>query len=138
MDDNTKEQQGRHDDGSGDIVMVEATTTDNTDATSDTETSSRHRLSPEEIAVEWRDKGNSFYSEKKLLDASKAYHAGLKTLEEGGLPSATSSSLAIILRSNQALVFLKMREFQLAEQECSKVLEVDPDNVKGMFRILTV
>jgi tetratricopeptide (TPR) repeat protein len=90
--------------------------------------------SPEVVAQQFKEKGNAYFSAKKLPEAAEAYQKALRALEEGGaLPSSSSScaSLAILLRSNLALVLLKMRNFQQAEQETCKCLEMDPDNVKG-------
>jgi tetratricopeptide (TPR) repeat protein len=86
-------------------------------------------------ATEWKEQGNILFQQKKLSESLEAYGHALKALEQeessSSSISTSTSTLYISLFSNRALVLYKMRQFQLAEQESSKALMIDPDNVKG-------
>lgn len=89
-------------------------------------------VGPPLSALEWKERGNKLYSLGKLDEALEAYDCSIQGLEEESISSSTSSSLAVLVWSNRALVLIKMRKFHQAEQASSKVLAMDPDNVKGM------
>jgi tetratricopeptide (TPR) repeat protein len=120
---NTNENDNDNGDDHNDEVAITMTTTSPATATA------------EEMALEWKDKGNVFYSQKNLDEALEAYKTGLNFLEEEELQqqqqTSSTSDLAIALRSNVALVLLKLQHYPQAEQECTKVVELDPSNSKG-------
>jgi tetratricopeptide (TPR) repeat protein len=91
-------------------------------------------VDPEQRALECKE-GNLYYGKRDFVQAAQAYDAGLQALEEQQPQEQPQSdpSLAIALRSNLAMVLLKMEEFQRADQECTKILNVDPQNTKGRF-----
>ena len=81
-------------------------------------------------ALEWKDVGNDFFSKKDYARAVEAYECGLaESMKE-------DVSVSITLRSNLAMVLIKLEDFQRAEQECNSILEEDPENTKGMFFVL--
>ncbi|KAG7366574.1 ubiquitin carboxyl-terminal hydrolase [Nitzschia inconspicua] len=84
-------------------------------------------------ALEWKERGNKLIALKRFPEALDAYDCAIKALEQESI-STDSSSLNIQVWSNRALVLLKLREFQQAEQAASKVLEMDPGNVKALMR----
>jgi tetratricopeptide (TPR) repeat protein len=109
-----------------DVTMVDAYKSEAPAASSNNE--SAFSLS----AMEWKERGNTLFQLKKLSESLEAYDHALKVLEqEESSSSQSTSALSISLFSNRALVLYKMRQFRLAEQESSKVLEMDPENVKG-------
>jgi hypothetical protein len=71
----------------------------------------------------------------KLIDDSffkvLPHQAGLDALELEE-NNNTDGSLFIALRSNLAMTLLKLEEFQGAADECTRILETDPNNTKGM------
>jgi tetratricopeptide (TPR) repeat protein len=88
-------------------------------------------------ATEWKEQGNTLFQQNKFAESLEAYTHALKSLEQGEpstTPRTNEVALVVSLFSNRALVLFKMRQFQLAEQECSKALEMDPDKVKVLFR----
>jgi tetratricopeptide (TPR) repeat protein len=82
----------------------------------------------EEIAIEYKEKGNSFYSKKEFEKALEAYQLGLQVLDKD---STSSSVISVTLRSNQAMVLLKLRKYVQAESVCTEILQIDPNNTKG-------
>jgi tetratricopeptide (TPR) repeat protein len=79
-------------------------------------------------ALEWKELGNKLTALKKFPQALKAYDCALQTLEK---EEPNSPLLTVPIWSNRALVLIKMRQFQAAEEASSKALEIDPTNVKG-------
>jgi tetratricopeptide (TPR) repeat protein len=88
---------------------------------------------PEQRALECKEEGNLYYGKRDFAQAAQAYDAGLQALEQQQQQQHSDPTLAIALRSNLAMVLLKMEEFQRADQECTKILNVDPQNTKGKF-----
>jgi tetratricopeptide (TPR) repeat protein len=90
-------------------------------------------VSNTEAALAWKERGNAYYGKRDFAEAAKAYQAGMDALDE-----EQDLSLAIALRSNLAMVLLKLEEYQQADEECTRILQVDPENTKGTcLRVLT-
>jgi tetratricopeptide (TPR) repeat protein len=104
------------------IVVVSDNDEDNADATTTTP------KNVEEIAIEYKEKGNSFYSKNEFEKALEAYQLGLQVLDED---STSSFVISVTLRSNQAMVLLKLRKYVQAESACTEILQIDPNNTKG-------
>ena len=86
----------------------------------------------EEKALQWKELGNTHYSKRRFDKAAEAYQCGLDGLVLTSSSSSSSSSMiAMTLRSNLAMVFLKLEQYAKADQECSRILQVDPNNTKG-------
>lgn len=79
-------------------------------------------------ALQFKEQGNVYYGKREYQKAVEAYQAGLDSLS-----CAENASVAIALRSNLAMTLLKLELFDLADIECSRILKVDPRNVKGAF-----
>lgn len=102
--------------------------------------------SPQELALQYKEQGNVYYGKKEYEKAAEAYQAGLdcsrrrsqscqedeEDVEPIPIPK-TTASVAIALRSNLAMALLKLQRFDVADIECSRILLVDPQNVKGAF-----
>jgi len=96
--------------------------------------------------LDWKNEGKGFVDRKDWDKALHSYRSGLSTLLQTShilddnrditrtavaLSSPTSTSLEVALRSNIALVLLKMDCFQLAKEECDHILSASPSNWKG-------
>jgi tetratricopeptide (TPR) repeat protein len=105
----------------------------NTDRMHDDDSPPRPSRSIEEVAKEWKDKGNLYFGQRDLKKALDAYQAGLAILTS---PSSISMSdsvnlLEVALRSNRAQVFLKMNHYDRALEDCNLALDMQPQNAKG-------
>jgi tetratricopeptide (TPR) repeat protein len=76
------------------------------------------------VALQCKEQGNVYYKNKEYQKAAEAYQAGLDSYSQ-------SASVAIALRSNLAMTLLKLELFELADMECSRIVTVEPQNVKG-------
>lgn len=71
------------------------------------------------------------------VDLLFGYVIHLILLFEGGSgydESDDGKALLLAARLNLALVYLKLNQCYEAKSECEKALEIDPQNVKGLFR----
>ena len=104
-------------------------------------------------SLDWKNEGNDFVNKKEWENALHAYRSGLSALllqtsnilnDENDKSSisftlsrdtstGTGTSLEVALRSNIAFVHLKLRHYQLAEEECSQILSISPSNSKGTY-----
>ena len=87
--------------------------------------------SSEQEAMRLKEKGNRRYKEGKYEDALSMWVDGLSLLDDH------SSPLAISLKSNAAMAFLKNGHYELAVKYCNEILEVDPLNAKIYARRAT-
>lgn len=83
-------------------------------------------------SLDWKERGNNYYGNRDFGEAAKAYQAGLDALQLEEQNNNADESLPIALRSNLAMTLLKLEEFQRAADECTRILETDPKNTKGM------
>ena len=92
-----------------------------------------YQVAQSSSSLNGKERGNNYYGNRDFGEAAKAYQAGLDALQlEEHNNADDSSSLPIALRSNLAMTLLKMEEFQRAADECTRILETDPKNTKGM------
>ena len=91
--------------------------------------SETNQKDPQAVALEWKERGNGHYGNHQYAKAAKAYQSGLDALEQDS--SKDSELLAVALRSNLAMVLLRVEAFEQAEQECSRILQIDSENTKG-------
>ncbi|KAG9395269.1 TPR repeat [Carpediemonas membranifera] len=77
-----------------------------------------------EKAAEAKAEGNRLFSAQDYPAAIKAFTEAIKR----------DPSVAIYY-SNRAACYLKLMEYRLAEQDCEKALEIDPNAVKALLRM---
>jgi tetratricopeptide (TPR) repeat protein len=104
-----------------------------TSSTSNNNNNTTEEDNNDKAALQYKEQGNAYYGTKEYPKAAEAYQAGLDSLL-----SSSSSILAIALRSNLAMTLLKLERFDLADMECSRILTVDPLNVKGASLLFVV
>lgn len=96
--------------------------------------------SPEKIeqAKIQKDKGTKYLTANKINLAIKAYKKVFKYLDPvsdfGDDLREQRNNLALATHLNLALCYLKTEENLLAKEECTKALELDPQNEKALFR----
>jgi len=100
-----------------------------------------HDLSVQEKldkAKQKKEQGNKAYKEGKFIRAVSKYEQALKPIE---FDSNFDQDLKIQSKEmkktiwlNIAAVALKLDEYNKAVANCSKVLDIDPNNVKALFR----
>jgi FK506-binding protein 8 len=83
--------------------------------------------------------GNRLLAEGEPQRALRCYGQCLKMLEGSELdmtrPELTNvRKLIIDMLNNTAMVHLQMQEYKKAKESCISVLEIDPDNVKALYR----
>lgn len=81
--------------------------------------------SPSAKAEDCKDRGNTFFNQKRYEDALIEYYCGLGSLKQ-----------ASVLFSNQAASNLKLTNFLNALQDSTAALVVDPFNAKASHRTL--
>lgn len=84
-----------------------------------------------------KEKGNSAYKAGKLARAIKLYNAAIRSIEHDndfGDLKKDSKSLKKSLWLNLAAAQLKQKSFKDVIQNCGKVLEIDANNVKALYR----
>ena len=100
------------------------------------------KLEPEEkiaIATQYKTKGNELYRANKIGLAGSQYSKAIRMLISiGPVDSPEMAAQILELRiaslSNLATCRMKVNQFHLAAECCSKVLKDDPDHVKCLFR----
>lgn len=92
-----------------------------------------------QVALEWKDRGNAHYGQKEFNQAAKAYQAGLDALPQQTILTeidgdGNGDALPVSLRSNLALTFIKLEDFDRAESICTTVLDAVGPHDKGERR----
>ena len=82
----------------------------------------------QEQGLEYKDRGNELFGQRKFQEAADAYRQGLAV---AGTP--VHDELAVALRSNLAITLIKLEEFDEAELQCTLILESHPPITKGML-----
>lgn len=85
----------------------------------------------ERVAARLKDEGNQAYRESNYEEALAKWGEGFAILKIDG---KERSQLCIALRSNAAMVFLKLSQYDYAEADCNDILEIDPMNAKILAR----
>ncbi|CAH3161632.1 unnamed protein product, partial [Porites evermanni] len=84
------------------------------------------------IGEKKREIGNNLYTGGDYAGAINSYQRAIKYL------STSTAEQVQILRvkcwNNMAAAQLKIKAYSAAEKSCSQVLQIDPDNVKALFR----
>ena len=79
-------------------------------------------------ALHYKAEGNRFYGNKEYEKAATAYKLGL------ALNNSESHDLEVALRSNLAMVLLKLEQFDAVQEECNIALTMDPGQTKLWYR----
>jgi hypoxia-inducible factor 1-alpha inhibitor (HIF hydroxylase) len=78
-----------------------------------------------------KEEGNKLFNEKKYEEAQKIYKLACDSIEKS---SNQNSELKFALYLNVAATALKLKEWDEVIQYCNLILEVEPSNVKALFR----
>ncbi|RLN95434.1 hypothetical protein BBJ28_00008148 [Nothophytophthora sp. Chile5] len=98
-------------------------------------------MSSQELIVEAtqkKDSGNRYFKEKNYEQAAKLYKRALKLLEtweHTEEDAAQCKELLVALGNNVGNVQHKLKQFKEARQSSLEVLQLDPSNVKAMYRV---
>uniref|UniRef100_A0A336N7D4 peptidylprolyl isomerase n=1 Tax=Culicoides sonorensis TaxID=179676 RepID=A0A336N7D4_CULSO len=87
-----------------------------------------------EQATLLKEQGNKYLKESKLLLALKKYNRANNYLTGFGKDDEPSKLLKIAVHSNLALLYQKQGNNDEVLSNCSKVLDLDPKNVKALYR----
>ncbi|KAI2513306.1 ubiquitin-specific protease [Fragilaria crotonensis] len=79
-------------------------------------------------ALHYKAEGNRYYGNKEYAKAATAYKLGL------ALDNSDTHDLEVALRSNLAMVLLKMEKFDAVEDECTIALALDSTQTKLWYR----
>lgn len=88
-------------------------------------------------AEKLKGEANALFKESKLEDACVKYFASINTirLNEGLKKTKQAKDVEMACRSNLALCKLNLKEYDTVVDQCEKVLEFDPNNLKGNYRM---
>jgi ubiquitin C-terminal hydrolase/tetratricopeptide (TPR) repeat protein len=82
-------------------------------------------------ALHYKEEGNRFYASKEYSKAATAYKLGLALLNN---KSGDSTDLEVALRSNLAIVLLKLEQYEEGRKECQAAIALDPNQTKLWYR----
>ena len=84
-----------------------------------------------------KEEGNNFFKEKEFEKASRAYRRGtntLKPLNRGNTGDDQVKALLVSLQTNLSMMCLKLGKAKQSAQVASSALDIDPSNVKALYR----
>ncbi|CAI8612500.1 unnamed protein product [Vicia faba] len=91
-----------------------------------------------EAAGKKKEEGNALFKAGKYERASKRYEKAVKNIEYDSSFSEEEKKLSKTLKIasylNNAACKLKLKEYKDAERLCTKVLDIESTNVKGLYR----
>ncbi|KAK9664517.1 hypothetical protein RND81_14G047800 [Saponaria officinalis] len=91
-----------------------------------------------EAATKKKEEGNTLFKAGKYERASKRYEKAVKYIEYDSSfedeEKKQAKALKISCNLNAAACKLKLKEYKQAEKLCTKVLELDSNNVKALYR----
>lgn len=91
-----------------------------------------------EAAGRKKEDGNIYFKAGKYLKASKRYEKAAKYIEYdtnfGDEEKKQAKALKLSCNLNNAACKLKLKDYKQAEKLCTKVLEIDSNNVKALYR----
>jgi len=96
--------------------------------------SNKHTLVSINTPVSCKELGNKLFSSQKYEQAVTAYQEGLSLLSIVTYDKVVHDELESALRSNLAMVLLNLKNWQLAEEECTAVLAKDHTHIKAWYR----
>jgi len=80
-----------------------------------------------------KDVANSLFSIEDYEGAARWFSKAIWLIDTGIIRDVPVR-LSSILRSNRAWAYIKLDQFQLAEEDCSRALDIDESNVKALYR----
>eukprot|EP00462_Mataza_sp_D1_P000542 CAMPEP_0175096448 /NCGR_PEP_ID=MMETSP0086_2-20121207/4740_1 /TAXON_ID=136419 /ORGANISM="Unknown Unknown, Strain D1" /LENGTH=919 /DNA_ID=CAMNT_0016369855 /DNA_START=130 /DNA_END=2889 /DNA_ORIENTATION=- len=81
---------------------------------------------------EFKTAGNKLFAAKKFQESADAYTAGVELFDVSAVEE--QKSVYLNLCNNRALVYVKLGKYGDAITDCTKVLQLDPNNPKAFFR----
>lgn len=91
-----------------------------------------------EAAAKRKEEGNAVFKAGKYERASKRYEKAVKFVEYDSTfneeEKKQAKALKITCNLNNAACKLKLKDYKQAEKLCTKVLELDGNNVKALYR----
>lgn len=102
-----------------------------------------HKLDIDErlsMGEQKRERGNTLFTRNDFAGAINSYNKALKILESGSLQGTpeklqTLADCRLKCSNNMAACQLKVEAYDAAIKSCLCVLDLQPDNVKALFRI---
>lgn len=89
-------------------------------------------------ATKKKESGNRYFREKNYEQAAKLYKRALKLLESwehAEEDEAACKALLVALGNNVGNVQHKLKQYKEARQSSLEVIQLDPTNVKAMYRV---
>lgn len=85
-----------------------------------------------EEAGKFKQEGNAFLKDGKFKEAIKKYNEGIDFVD--AQDDEEAKNLLKALRMNVSQAYLKTKEYSKTIQNCTKVLQNDPNNIKTLYR----
>jgi tetratricopeptide (TPR) repeat protein len=88
-------------------------------------------------AASLKELGNAHFGKKELDDAARCYRKGtvnLKKLNKNNQGDVQVKALLVSMQTNLSMVLYKQDKYRMSCDVAGKALEVDPDNVKALYR----
>jgi len=88
------------------------------------------------LAVTKKEEGNAFFQSGASGDARASYQAGIKAITDSALTISTSEGKALLcqLHGNSAMASVKAEDWTQALASASACLDIDPNNIKALYR----
>ena len=86
------------------------------------------------LARRHKERGGQLYREGREREAAVCYSRAARLAVAGGTGEGEAGQLLVALRLNLAACQLRMGQASHASSNCSKVLEVEPQSVKALYR----
>ncbi|KAL3772210.1 hypothetical protein ACHAW5_009357 [Stephanodiscus triporus] len=88
-------------------------------------------------AMSHKESGNEHFKSGKYADAARSYRRGtnvLKNFNHDNAGDEQVKSILITLQTNLSMVTYKQEKYRVSRDVASKVLDIDPNNVKALYR----
>merc|ERR1712154_192969 len=90
-----------------------------------------------EQGIKYKEDGNALFKTGRFLGAIKKYNKALDWIDVDFSDQALAekkTELEVSANNNLALIYIKLKDWSAAIEKSSKVLEKDPNNLKGLMR----
>jgi FK506-binding protein 4/5 len=84
-----------------------------------------------------KEEGNELFKEKKYDKAKRRYQKAIQCLNRNEcLPEEIQKANDVLIPcwSNLAMTFLNLKNYEMVIQQCTNLLTMDPNHIKGRFR----